>query len=283
VRIKPRTLVNIGLLVLVTIAAAVLYWTRVPEPASTFPVLPAALEEVQRIELERSSGMRVALAREHGRWRMQLPVAARLDDMALARILEFGRAQSQRRMPAADLQRFDLDQPWARIRFDSHVIELGMTNQMTQELYVRSGDHVHVLPARYTANVPGDASKLISHRLFAADEDPVAFRLERFSVRKESGRWLAEPDKGELSQDDLLRWVDQWRLASSIITQPQTDAPARAAIAVELRDGRTIPMHVIALAPDFVVRRADERLEYHFTSRLASVLLAAPGAAETKH
>lgn len=280
VRIQPRTLANVVLLVLVATSAAALYWTRAPEPATRFAVLPSPLDKAQRIEIERSTGMRVVLVRDDGPWRMQHPVAARLDDMALARVLELGRAQSEQRLPATDLERFELDQPWARIRFDTHAIELGMSNPMTQELYVRSGDHVYLLPARYASHVPGDASKLIAHRLFAPDEQPVAFRLERFSVREEDGRWRLRPGNGEQSQDDLLRWVDQWRLASSIITQPQTDAPARAAITVELRDGRTIALSVSALEPDFVVRREDEQLEYHFASRLARILLAAPGAAD---
>lgn len=282
VRVKSRTLANIVLLLLVAISSAVLYWTRIPEPAIRFPVLPSPLDKVQRIEIERSTGMRVVLVRDNGPWRMQHPVAARLDDIVLARLLELGRAQSEQRMPATDLERFELNRPWARVRFDTQVLELGLTNSVTQELYVRSGDHVHVLPARYASYVPGDASKLIAHRLFAPDEQPVAFRLERFSVREEGGRWRLQPSGSELSQDDLLRWVDQWRLASSIITQPRTDAPARASIAVELRDGRTLTLSVTALEPDLVVRREDERLEYHFASRLARILLAAPGAADGK-
>ena len=278
-RIKPRSLVNFGLLVLVAIAAGVLAWKRDPAPQAGFALLPAALEKVQRIELERSSGMRVVLARVDGHWRMQVPAAARLDDVALARVLELGRVQWTQRLPATDLGRFDLDEPWARIRFDTHSIEFGMSNALTQELYARSGDSVYVLPARYAAHIPGEASKLIAHRLFAADEQPVAFRLERFSVRAEEGHWRLAPEDGGLSQDDLLRWVDQWRLASSIITQPQTGAPARASIPVELRDGRAIKLQIIALTPDFVVRRDDEQLEYHFPSRLAQLLLAPPAAA----
>ena len=277
-RANPRSLINIALLVLVAVAGALLYFRPQPEPDATYALLPAPLEDVRRIELERTNGMRIVLARENGQWRMQAPVPGRLEDIALARVLEIGRVRATQRMPATELERFELDKPWGRLRFDDHAIELGMSNPLTEELYVRSGEHVYALPARYAGSIPADASKLLAHRLFGRDEQPVAFRLERFSVRSQDGRWQLEPDGDGASQDDLLRWVDHWRLASSIITQPQTDARARAAIEVDLRDGRTIRFHVTATTPDFVLRREDERLEYHFPSRLAGVLLAAPDA-----
>jgi hypothetical protein len=226
--------------------------------------------------------MRVVLDREGGPWRMQAPVAGRLEPMALARVLDIGRAQARERMPASDLGRFELDRPWARVRFDGHAIEFGMSNSLTQELYVRSGEHVYTLPVRYAGNVPGDASKLLAHRLFGPDENPVAFRLERFSVRAAEGRWRLEPAREAASQDDLLRWVDQWRLASSIITQPRTQARARGTVQIDLRDGRTVTLSVIGATPDLVLRREDEGLEYHFASRLAGVLLAPPDAAGSR-
>ncbi|MGH8663301.1 MAG: DUF4340 domain-containing protein [Burkholderiales bacterium] len=281
-RANPRSFLNIALLVLVAAAGAILYFRPDPKPAERYAILPTALESVRRIELERARGMRIVLTRESGQWRMQTPVPGRLEAIALARVLDIGRAQTTQRIPAYDLARFELDEPWARVRFDSHVIEFGMSNPLTQELYVRSGEHVYALPARYSANLPGDASKLLAHRLFDPGEQPVAFRLERFSVREEGGRWRLEPGGEAASQDDLLRWVDHWRLASSIITQPQTDARARGSIEVDLRDGRTIRFRVTATTPDLVLRREDERLEYHFPSRLAGVLLASPEALADK-
>jgi hypothetical protein len=107
----------------------------------------------------------------------------------------------------------------------------------------------------------------------------VAFRLPRFALVQENGSWRLQPAAGTPSQDDLVRWVDHWRLASSIITQPQTDAPVRQSLEIELRDGRKLALRITALTPDLVVRRDDEKLEYHFPARMAAVLLAPPGAA----
>jgi hypothetical protein len=119
----------------------------------------------------------------------------------------------------------------------------------------------------------------MAHRLFGPQEQPAAFRLERFGVREEAGHWRVDPAPADVSQDDLLRWVDQWRLASSILTQPQTSAPVRTRLEIDLRGGCTVTLGVIATTPDLVLRREDERLDYHFPARLAAVLLAPPGSA----
>ena len=282
-RPSPRAIVNIALLALVAALGAYIF-VKPNEPAQAGSALiPIALEHVERIEIERASGMRIALARSDGHWRMQAPVSARLDEIALARVLELARARSEQRMPAAELARYELDNPWARVRFDQHVLEFGMSNALTHELYVKSGEEVATVPARLAANIPADPSKLLAHRLFGPQEQPAAFRLERFGVREEAGRWRMEPAPGDVSQDDLLRWVDHWRLASSIITQPQAAAPVRRRLEIDLRGGGTVALGVIATAPDLILRREDERLDYHFPARLAAVLLAAPGsAAESK-
>jgi hypothetical protein len=278
VRLNPRSALNVALLALVLLAGALLYFKPQLQEESDPPLVPLALEKVQRIEIERSTGMRIVLARTGSQWRMSAPASARLNEIALARVLDIARARSGKPLPATDLVRFELDQPWARVRFDGHEVAFGMSNALTQELYARSGEQVFALPVRVAASIPGDASKLLAHRLFALDEHPIAFRLETFRVREDSGRWMLEPGGSGSSQDDLLRWVDHWRLASSIITQPQTGAAPKHKIEVDLRDGRSIVLGVTATAPDLVVRRDDERLEYHFPARLAEVLLARPDA-----
>lgn len=279
VRPNPRALLNIVLLALVIGVGAFIYFKPEHAAQSELALVPLALEHVQRIEIERTAGMRVVLARSNGQWRMQVPVSARLDEIALARVLDLARARTGQQIPAAELARFELDKPWARVRFDHHGIDFGMSNALTRELYVKSGEHVFTVPARLAVNVPADASKLLAHRLFAPDEQPVAFRFDGLDVRQEAGRWRLEPGSAATSQDDLLQWVDGWRHASSIITQPQTTAPAQRTIEIGLRDGRTVAVGVIATVPDLVLRRDDERLDYHFPSRLAGVLLTAPGAA----
>ena len=142
---------------------------------------------------------------------------------------------------------------------------------MTQELYLRSADHVYAVPARLAAAIPGNPAKLLAHRLFAPEEQPVAFEFKDFSVRHDGVRWLLSPPDPSLSQDDLIRWVDRWRLASSVVTQPAGSKAQRGeSIRIELRDARTIVLGIHERTPDLVLLREDELLQYHFAASQAA-------------
>ena len=82
-----------------------------------------------------------------------------------------------------------------------------------------------------------------------------------------------------MSQDDLIRWVEQWRLASSVATQPGNQAQPAESIRIELRDARTIVLGVLERAPNLVLLRDDEMLQYHLPGDRAATLLSAPNAA----
>ena len=275
---STRSLLNVVLLLAVAAAGLALYFKPKPAAEERYRLIPVQATEVNEIEIVRGAQAPIVLVRSGKPWRMRAPVAARLDDTALARLLELARVEVSNRLSAAELGRYELDKPWARVRFGAHVIELGMTNAVTQELYTRSGEHVFAIPARFAAAVPGTPAKLLAHRMFDSDETPAAFRLERFAVVHDGVRWQLEPPDPGLSQDDLIRWVDQWRLASSTTTQPGVAVTAREKVTVKLNGGRAITFSVLARTPDLVLRREDEGLDYHFSARMASLLLAAPNA-----
>jgi hypothetical protein len=275
---NARALVNVGLVVAVAAAAAVLYFKPQQAPQDSFPVVPVPLEQLQRIEITRSRSAPIVLERSAHVWKMKAPVEARVDEIAMGRVLDIARLRASNPLSVDNLSRFELDKPWAKMRFDQHAVEFGMTNGLTQELYLRSGNHVYAVPARMAAAVVAGPAKLLAHQLFGPDEKPVAFRLERFALRHDGTRWQLDPDDPGLSQDDLLRWVEQWRLAGSVVTQPRSSSPSAEKIMVELRDARVITFSVSARVPDLILQREDEALEYHLPARLAAVLLKSPSA-----
>ena len=279
---NPRTTLNAALVVAIVTVGAGLYFkfkrdaNDIPE---TFAIVPDATKNLQRIETRRNRQEPIVLVRNGGQWRMKIPRAARLDELQLGRMLDIARLRASARIRADDLARFALDKPWAQIRFNQHAVDFGSVNQLTQELYLRSGEYVYAVPQRFAAAVPGNVAKLLAHRLFAADEQPVAFQFKHFSLRHDATRWQLAPPNPELSQDDLVRWVDEWRFASSIVTQLGTAAGSTDSITIELRDKRKITLSVLARSPDLVLLRRDELLQYHLPARLAQILLAPPGPA----
>ena len=276
---NSRWTLNIGLLLAVALAAATLYVKPRPSEQQSFRLVPAQVERLSRIEIARGLDTHIVLVRTAENWRMETPVAARLDETTLARLLDLTRLETPLRFPTDDLARYALDKPWARVRFNQHVVEFGMTNTVTQELYAKNGEYVYAIPARLAGAIPASAAKLLAHRLFGADEIPIAFRLSRFSLRHDGVRWQLEPPDPGLSQDDLVRWVEQWRLASSLTTQPGARPTAGDSAVVQLRDGRSITFTVVARVPNLVLHRDDEGLEYHFPSRMETFFLASPNVA----
>jgi hypothetical protein len=275
---NARTLVNIGLVALIAGAAALYFKPRPEQGTATFRVLAVPIDDVREIDVKRVGEPSIELRRDASGWRMVSPVNARLDEIALARVLELARATSANRLDATDLARFGLDKPWAVVTINAESVEFGNSNELTRELYLKRGAFVYAVPARIATAVPANAAKLIAHRLFAEGEKPRAFRLARFAVAYDGSRWQLEPPDPGLSQDDLIRWVDTWRHASSIITQPFAATPSGEYIRVELEDARGFDIRVVRGGPDLVLVRMDQGLEYHLPARLVDVLLAPPNA-----
>lgn len=276
---SSRALLNVGMIFAAAVAAIVLqtYKPRDAAPAQ-YALVPVPQAEIRAIAIERVNSPAITLQREASQWRMTAPVKARLDDTALARVLDLSRLGAPNKLAAVDLGRYGLDQPWARLRFGSHALEFGSTNTVTEELYVRSGDAVYAIPARHARAIPATAASLIAHRMFAADETLAAVELPAFSLRHDGTRWQMNPPDPGLSQDDLVRWTEQWRYASSITTRPG-EPVGRADAVVELRDGRRIEFGIKARTPELVLHRRDEGLDYHFNPRMAALLLSSPSAA----
>ena len=276
---NSRAALNIAIAVATLAVGAFMYYSQQKAPTDTaehFPLISERVEDVVRIEIRRRAQSAIALERRGTDWRMTEPHQARLDEVQLARVLDVARFRATQRMHADDLGRFELDKPWAQIRFNRHAVDFGTINPVTHELYLKSGDHVYAVPSRLGAAVPGDAGKLLAHRLFAPDEQPVAFELKGFVVKHDGVRWMLTPPDPALSQDDLVRWVDQWRIASSIVTQPGAAMQPAESLKIELRDGRTIAVAVLERIPNLVLQRQDEMLQYHLPAERAAALLAAP-------
>lgn len=276
---SSRSLLNVGMLLAAVLAAVVMHLYKpgetVPKVQSLVPIAPA---EIQSVEIERANSPTISLRREGSQWRMTAPVKARLDDTALARVLDLSRLGATNAFPADDLTKYGLDKPWARVTLGNHTLEFGNTNTVTEEFYVRRGGSIHAVPARSASAIPSTPSKLLAHRMFAAEDAIAAVDLPGFSMRHDGTRWQMSPPDPALSQDDLVRWVEQWSHASSVTTQPGESA-AKAEVSIELRDGRKIDISVKARTPDLVLHRRDEGLDYHFSARMAPLLLSSPSAA----
>jgi len=275
---RARWLVNIVLLALVGALAVYALYGGGDEDTSQQPITSLAASVVHRIALEREGADPIELVREGDAWFVDRPLRARANAPQVDRILDLLTVRGHDRMPAEDLQRFDLDRPALRVRFDDTAIAFGTVNPLTQEQYALVGDSVFMIPGHHRAAVPDRVERVLTHALLRKNEKPVSFVLPGFSVERVDGKWIRRPEavEGALSQDDFNRWVDEWRFASSLLTQPAAARRPGERIELSFEDGRTVHFAIAQREPEIVLVRDDENLSFYFSSDMGARLLAGP-------
>jgi hypothetical protein len=235
---------------------------------------------VASIRLEREGEAPIVIEKKQGAWRITAPLAARADELVVDRLLAIARARTPHRLAATGLERFDLERPRVRLVLDGQEFAFGMVNPVSNEQYVMTEGAVYALHPRYGAALPASAAGLLSRRLLAPGEEPVRIALQSFEVAQREGRWRLVPAAGEPGQDDLNRWVDEWRLAAAARVEPYAGGKPMGTVALELRNGTRLELAILARTPELVLGRPDERLQYHFPGRAAKRLLAPPVSPE---
>jgi hypothetical protein len=270
---------NAALAVIVVALGAFFYFRPAQDAAVEYPLSALKPQEATSLRIERAGATPILLDRKQDVWFISAPFAARADASRVQQLLAIVEARAVHRLPAGDRGRFGLEQPEARIIVDGHSFSFGMVSDITREQYVMAGDAVYAVHPRYGAALPVSAVQMASHQLFGADESPVRIALKDFAVEQRGGKWTLAPGFGDLSQDDLLRWVDEWRLASALRVEPRSAARARDEIRIQLKNGGGFTLGVLSREPELVLARSDEKLEYRFRAELAKRLLSPPAAA----
>ncbi|MCC7546743.1 MAG: hypothetical protein IT532_03170 [Burkholderiales bacterium] len=278
IRMRTGWLVNIVLVAVVAALAAYAFYRTGRDDPQREPIAHLAASVVQRIAIEANGVQTIELAREGDAWFVTRPLRARANSTQVDRILDLLAVQGRERMPAQDLQRFDLGRPTLRVRFDETAIAFGTINPLTQDQYVLVGDAVFMIPSHHRAAIPDRVERVLTHALLRTNEKPVAFEFANFSVARADGRWARNPQPadGALSQDDFNRWVDEWRYASSLLTQPASGKLPAERIAVAFEDGRRVEFGIVQREPELVLVRADEALTFYFSQDTRGRLLAGP-------
>lgn len=276
---KGRLWLNLALLTAVVALALLAYFRpHKSEPEYKLSTLKAA--DAKSIKLEIAGAAPIVLDRAAMEWRISAPLSARADTLQAQRLLEILDATSKDRFPATGLARFDLNEPHARVTINQETFGFGTVNPMSREQYVLTQDGIYLIPLSYGAALPRDALQLASKQLFAAEEAPIAFGFKEFGLAQQDGKWQLTPPAADLSQDDLNRWVDEWRLATALAVLPMSNRKPLESINIKLKGGGDITLAVMQREPGLVLARSDQRFEYQFTADAAKRLLAPPAAAK---
>ncbi|MDP1673184.1 MAG: DUF4340 domain-containing protein [Burkholderiales bacterium] len=268
------------ILALIGLAAllGLLLWLAPGSDADTPPALSAtAPAQVRQITLERPGQDAIELERRDAQWRIRAPLSARADEFQVQRMLALLEAKPDARLPATDLDRFDLLSPVARLTIDGTEYAFGGINTVTREQYVMRGDTVYALGLRHGAALPASALALIRRVLLEEHEIPAAIHLPEFRVRQSAGRWAIDPASVAAGPDELQQFIDRWRQASAARAEPHDGRPALAEVRIELREGAPLAISVLQQVPQLVLLRQDQGLQYTFLTGAGEALLTHPG------
>jgi hypothetical protein len=266
-----------ALLTAVVAGLAIYVYFKPARGPGEYPLSTLKAQEIRSIRVERPGDTApLLLERRQDGWYVTSPFAARADALRAHQVLAIAEAKSSHRLPASDLTRFELDRPVAWVTLAGQTFSFGLVNAVTREQYVLSGDFVYTLHPRYGAVLPARAADAANRQLFAADEVPVRIELKEFTVEQRSGRWTLSPAAGAVSQEEFMRWVDEWHLASALRVEPWTRGKPFAEIRVRLKNGRNLTLGVLARQPELVLVRTDEKMAYHLRGDAAKRLFSPP-------
>lgn len=271
---RARIWLNLGLAALVIVLALLLWFKPKPVAQPEFKLTTLTSASIDRIAIDKPGQPAIVLQKTPAGWRLAAPFKARADEEMVKRVLEIATATSLQRFPATDLGRFQLEQPLLRLTLNDQEISFGMQNPLTGEVYAATNGSVYPVAPRYLAHALKIPADFAARALLADEEKPAGFEFANLTFKqRDDGKWLTAPDNPDWSQDDLNRWVDEWRHASSLLTQPYDGTPAKASITLRLRDGKILSCKILRYEPELVLLREDEKLQYHFPADIGKHLL----------
>lgn len=271
----------VNLVLLLAVLALGYYVYRKPglEQAQTHAISTLIPDKVARLTIARG-GTLLELENKAGAWQLVKPFAARADSGQVLRMLDVLSVKSKEKLAATDLGRFDLDKPALVLTADGQQLAFGTLNSLTREQYVLSAGSVYLVPDFYAMQIPDRPDRLLTHSLFTEGEKPVAIDVGTLSAVQSNGKWTvtrpagqSAPAGGELSQDDLNRWADDWRLSSSLITQPYDLRPGIGQVRVKLASGKSLVFEVLQREPDLILARTDEMLQFQYSTEAGKRLM----------
>lgn len=257
-RASRTNLILLGLVVLLGLAA----WWQVEREVAGFepPLSTLDTSAVRRIEVNCRQCQRRVFERDGAHWTMRQPYDLPADDAVVARLLSIARSPVRRRhaLDAFDAAKVGLAPPLMRLVLDDTHFDIGLTDALGGDRYVRTGDRIAMVPDRFSPFLVAAPESELDRHLVPRGSTPASLRID-----------------GSVRADLLEAWSDAQ--ATRLVADADTTTAATGTqVELQLADDSTIEFTAGADAEGAFLRRATPPIRYRLAPGQAQALLGRP-------
>lgn len=281
---------NLILMAIVLVLAAVLYFGQKKEAPKGQPLTALKVEVIDKITLHHANTPDIVLQKKDGKWALIAPVQVAADPYELNSLLNVATAETKSSIDPKDVKLSDLglDPPGYSLTLNDTRVDFGGTEPLNYRRYVMAaagpgGGRIGLIDDPPASALDADYSDLVAKTLL-----PEGARIASISVpglkvsRSADGKsWVADPADPKAGSDELQKFVDTWagaralwNAASPADAKPPV-APPQGAV-VTLQDGSSLSFTIAGREPQLVLERGDLKVQYDLAKSDADKLLKLP-------
>ena len=269
---KSRLALNLGLLALIAIlaAVAVLKPGKKEEPQPT--LLAGKLDDLNHVTLQNKETL--TFEKRDGLWWLTAPFAAPVNQVRMRQLLEVGQAASSAHYPIKpeELAQFGLGQPQATLALGDSILQFGTTDPINMRRYVRMGDTLHLVDDNFFHHLTASATDYVDKKLIPEGAKIRQIELPGLKAMKGAdGHWTAEP-AGD-GKTDWAELASTWATARAIEVKRLEKDSQGDSIRITLHEGSPIEFIIIRKQPALTLARRDLGLQYEMTADTSRDLL----------
>lgn len=269
---KSRLALNLGLLALIAIlaAVAVLKPGKKEEPQPT--LLAGKLDDLNHVTLQNKETL--TFEKRDGLWWLTAPFAAPVNQVRMRQLLEVGQAASSAHYPIKpeELAQFGLDQPQATLALGDSILQFGTTDPINMRRYVRVGDNLHLVDDNFFHHLTASATDYVDKKLIPEGAKIRQIELPGLKAMKGAdGHWTAEP-AGD-GKTDWAELASTWATARAIEVKRLEKDSQGDTIRITLHEGSPIEFIILRKQPALTLARRDLGLQYEMTADTSRDLL----------
>ncbi len=255
---KRSTRTNLVLAGIVAVLGFVVYLQVGHEVAQFEPPLTAMdTTSVERVAVRCRECVERRFVRSNGHWSMQAPYAMPADDAAVDRLVAIAASPVRIRHAgdAFEASRIGLDPPLMTLELGAVQLDVGLSDALRGDRYVRIGDTIAMVPDRFSPFLAALPESELDRHLVPRGIELVGLRIDDIEHAERIADWNGVVARRITSAD------------------PETNVTDAVHVELLLGNDERIEYHVIRIADGYIARRDSLALDYMLDEQQVHALL----------